>query len=291
MKNIKYFVLALLSLTLLNCSGEDDNGQVVYSGAPLLNFLNQGGEQQLYVISNTTSVETIVKVGTFSAVSGSHTVKIVPDLVNSTAVLGVDYVIHNDTDVLENGESNGEFKLEFFKDPALESGKKVIFRLESDLPQAIFNTQHVININLACPVEALVGKFESNTYWYGAHAEHIIEQPVTLDDEGVPLPSTQIIIKGFWFENTTPPPANSTISGADLVLGFDENFEIGNFTVNNTGRFVNGREVRARRTTGRVSRFNPCTRIVTLYVTYLIPRASGGFDNLDQVEVFTGVVE
>ncbi len=283
MKNIKYFAFALLSLSLLNCSSEDDNGQVVYGGAPLLNFLNQGGEQQLSVISNTNSVVTTVKIGTFAAVSGSHTVKIVPDLVNSTAVLGEDYVILNNTDILENGESVGEFKIEFFKDPAIESGKKVSFTLESDLPQAVFNTKHVINIKLSCPVEALEGDFRSNTYWYGGlEAIHTIEKAAA--------GASQITIKNFWSDNI------GTTRSPNFVLNFDEsNFVISGFSIQQTGRFVagattNAGQIRAIPTTGQVSRFNPCTRVVTLYVTYQIPKVGeSGYTSVPKIEVFNGI--
>lgn len=124
MKNIKYLLFGLLSFGLLNCSSEDDNGQVVFDGAPLLNFLNQGGEQQVFVVSNTVSIIQDINVGTLVPVTGSHTVKLIPDLVNSTAILDVDYKILNDTFVMEAGQTNGVFKIEFFKDPAIQAGKR-----------------------------------------------------------------------------------------------------------------------------------------------------------------------
>lgn len=297
MKKIKYLLFGLLSLALLNCSSEDDNGQVVFAGAPLLNFVNQGGEQQVFVISNTVSIIQDVKIGTLLPVTGSHTIKLIPDLINSTAVLGVDYKILNDTFIMEAGQTNGVFKVEFFKDPAVQSGKKIYFTLESDLPKAVFNSRHTVNVNLACPVEVLEGAFGSNTFWYGAYAEHTILQPARRDpvtDE--PLPSNQLIIKDFWFENMTPPPANSTIAPRDFVLNFDRNYVITGLANTNTGRFNAGGQIRVGLTQNRPSSFNACTRTITLNLTFVYPAipASGGNPAVplareDRTLVFEGI--
>jgi len=285
MKNIKYLVLVLLSLALLNCSGEDDNGQVVYDGAPYLNFLDQGAEELLYVISNTASIETTVKIGTLKSVSGSHTVKLVPDTVNSTAVLGVDYEIVNDTDVLQDGETTGEFTVRFFKDPAIELGKKAVFKLEcATLPQAVYYTQHVVNIRLSCPIDVLAGDFEYVGDWYN-------NVPKIFNIEQSAVGSSQITIKDFWEDNITPTEENPTPATQNLILPYNRsNFVISNFGLKRTGRFLNGREITAIPTPGAVSRVNPCTRIVTVYVRYRLPIAgSTGFTTEDKIETFNGI--
>jgi len=294
MKNIKYLLLGLLSLTLLNCNSEDDNGQVVYNGASLLSFLNQGGEQQVFVVSNTFSNIQSVKVGTLAPVNGSHTVKLVPDLDKSTAVLGTDYVILNDTDVIENGETNAEFRIEFFKEFAIQDGKKIFFTLESDLPIAVFNNRHTVNVNLSCPVQVLEGLFKSTTNLFpGGELQHTIEQPKDFDSEGNPLPSTQLLIKDFW-TNITVAPGTTGITPRDFILNYDQNYVINTFTNIDTGIFVPGAsgyggQIRATRNPTQISRFNACTRVITLYVRYLVPRVGGGFEQRDVMETFTGI--
>lgn len=285
MKNIKYFVLVLLSLTLLNCSGEDDNGQVVYNGAPALNFLNQGADQVLYVISNTASVETTIKFGTLKGVSGTHTVKLVPDTENSTAVLGVDYEIVSDTDVLQDGEATGEFVVKFFKDPAIEAGKKAVFKLESaSLPQAVYYAQHIVNIRLSCPVEVLAGNFDYVGAWYTTPKVFNIAQSAT--------GASQITIENFWEDNIgiQPSTANPSPGIPNFVLSFNRSNFVTTFGSTNTGRFLNGRPILALPDNRFVSRFNPCTRTVTVYVRYRLPNAVGtGYTDDFKTEIFNGI--
>lgn len=288
MKNIKYLALALFSLTLVNCTNEDDNGQVKYNGTSFINFLNQGTEQQVIVVSDTEYTDIDLKVGTLLPVSGNQTVKIIPIEIDGGAISPLDYEILNDTDVIEDGATEASFKLRFFKSGAVQAGKKVSFRLETALPLASFNTIHTINVRLTCPIEALVGTFRSNTYWYNqAEAFHTIEQPVTLDQDGNPIASTQIIIRNFFYENTTPPPANSTIAGSDLLLSYDKNtFEIiGNFSFP-TGRYDNGVQIRAVKNPLVPSFFDPCTRKVTVNISY---RRGPSTVIENATEVFTGV--
>lgn len=284
MKNIKYFILAILSFSLLNCSSEDDNGQVAYNGAPFLNFLNQGGEQNVNVVSNTNSNVVTVKVGTFAPVTGTHTVKIIPDLVNATAVLNVDYKILNETAVLENGSTVAEFKIEFFKDPAVETGKTVSFTLESDLQPAVFNTKHVINVRLTCPLEALEGLFEADSYLYG-RKQYTITRAIA--------GASQITIKDFWEDYIGEVSPTGAIK-SDFVIGFNEsNFVIPSLARQNTGRFRNGREIQVLLNTALVSRLNACTRRITLNLTYRIPveGSATAFTNEPVTETFIGIIE
>jgi len=280
MKKIKYLALAIFSLALVNCTN-DDNGQVKYNGTSFINFLNQGAEQQVAVVSNTASTEVEIKVGTLLPVSGSHNVKLIPIETEGGARLGVDYEIISDADILNDGETEALFTLKFLRAPAVEAGKKVSFKLETDLPQASFNTLHTINVRLTCPIEALVGNFNSTTYWNGVDKQFVIDQPVTTVD-GVPQVSTQISIKNFFPENTANP---------DFILSFNRTtFEIIGISQGNTGRVssVNGRAVNATLTTGRPSKFNPCTREMTLYITYRAGVGSSA-DIVNAVEVFTGI--
>lgn len=272
MKKLKYFALAILSFTLLNCSNEDDNGQVAYKGGAALNFLDQGAEEQLFVVSNTEYGESVVKFGSLNPVSGSHTVKLVPDVNNSSAILGEDYIIIDDTVELADGDVSGEFTVRFFKDKATEVGKTVVFKLESSLPAASFYTSHTINVNLSCPVEVLVGNFTSSTYWYGGpgvNTVHDIQQ----------IGTTQLIIKDFFRDN------NGTSRSSDFVLSYNKSTFVVTFPGIFTGRFNGSTQIVARPTAGKISNFDPCKRIVTLYVTYTgTPQGT-----VNAEEIFTGI--
>lgn len=280
MKNIKYFVLAILSLTLLNCSSEDDNGTVAYGGAPYLNFLNQGAEEQLSVISNTNSVITTVNVGTLAPVSGSHTVKIVPVLEGATAIRDVDYRILNETVILENGQTSGSFEIEFLKEHAVESGKRASFVLESDLPKAVFNTVHVINVKLSCPISVLEGEFSANSRLYGAKNYTIVRAE---ND------ASQITIRDFWQDNIGY--ANPQGTTQDFIISYnDSNYVIGDLPFQYTNTIVNGREVVVALDNTQVSRINPCTRTVTLHLIYRTRNAAGtAIELIPKTEVFTGI--
>ena len=281
MKNIKYLALALFSLVLVNCTN-DDNGQVKYNGTSFINFLNQGVEQQVAVVSNTSETETVIKVGTLLPVSGSHNVKIVPIEEADGARLGTDYFIENDTKVINDGETEVSFNLRFVREFAVEQGKKVSFKIETSLPQASFNSIHTINVRLTCPIEAFIGNFNSTTFWNGPNKEFVIDQPITLGPDGLPLESTQIVIKNFFPENTAEP---------DFILSYNKTtFEIIGINQSNTGRInpVNNRNTIAGLTPGQPSKFNPCTREMTLYITYRAGVGGSAISNT-AVEVFTGI--
>ncbi len=152
MKYYKFFkLLPFLALVFL-MSCEKDKGEVAFEGDALLNFSFTTSE--VLVLQETGSVDYELSYGTFRPVVGDHTVTLIPDVENSTAVLGVDYEIIDNTDVLASGKGYSSFTLRFFEEPATLAGKVVVFSLQSaTLSNADFNTTNTLTVKLTCPVE------------------------------------------------------------------------------------------------------------------------------------------
>lgn len=269
MKNFKkIFALLMLAVITVNCS-DDDKGMVSYDGESLMHFKETS--QQLYVFVDDISKEITVDYNVIKKSSQDNTVKLVPDVENSTAVLGVDYEMVQDTDVLESGEVTGQFKVRFLEAGATQEGKKVVFKLESStLSSAVFKTLHTVNVNLACYIDDFVGDFESNTYWNGL-GYNLIEL----------LPENKLAIRDFWLDNATAP---------DFILTVDPNTFVVTFQSQNTGYLYQGnanQPVYAIPAADKISTLNPCTREMTLHVEYWVPALNGTFG--PKVEVFIGI--
>lgn len=157
MKNYKFLKYTLIlafvsSLFLIGCD-DSDKGMVVYGGENRLTF-SKGTSTSVFVVEGTNETLTKVYYGPLKATAGSHSVKLVPNTAESTAVLGVDYVLVNDTDQLVDGEIEGSFVVRFLESGATLEGKTVVFNLESStLPVASFNSSYSVNVKLTCPVD------------------------------------------------------------------------------------------------------------------------------------------
>lgn len=268
MKTIKYLAIIMLSFTLVNCS-TDDKGEREY-GVASINFLNQGQAKNVFVLSDSGYTDTVLEFGSISAVSGTHTVRLVPDVANSTAVEGVDYTIVRGTDELSSGESTGNFTLRFLEGPATQEGKTVVFRIESEtLPNTTYNNVQIVNVSLTCPIDTFVGDFSSNTW--------ILEEMSVNEIVEGTEPNTLRIVD-FWPSVTAP----------DFVLTYNPTTFVVTVPEQGTGfAYSNGVEIKVRPAlSGAVSTFNPCTRVVTLNVNYFVPGV-GSYP--DQTEVFTGM--
>lgn len=268
MKTIKYLAIVMLSLTLVNCS-TDDKGEREY-GVSSINFLNQGQAKSVFVLSDSGYTDAVLEFGSVNKVSGNNTVRLVPDVANSTAVEGVDYTILKGTDELSSGEDTGSFTVRFLESPATQAGKTVVFRLESEtLPNATYNNVLVVNVSLTCPIETFLGDFSSNTW--------ILEEMSVNEIVAGSAPNSMRIVD-FWPSITSP----------DLVFTYDPTTYIVTVPEQGTGfNYSPTAEIKIRPAmSGLASSFNPCTRVLTLNVNYYVP----GVGNYpDQVEIFTGI--
>lgn len=264
MKNIFYLLLGCLFFFACKDSDAD-----IYEGDTMLNF-NKGISGNGFVLNSQTYSDYKISYGALKAVQSNHSVKLVFDASNSTAVQGTDFeILNNATDDLSAGETGGEFTVRIYKAPAVQSGKTAVFKLQSaSLMNAGFDQTYTLNMSLTCPVTSFVGNFtNTESFWNnpGTPVE-IVENPA------VP---NQLLIKDF------------LDVGKDLVLNYNPTTYTVTFADQNTGYFssANGGYIWLRPSASKASSFNPCTRQMTLNVYYYIPNV-GAYG--DQVEKFVG---
>lgn len=268
MKKIVYFVfLIILSITAVSCSDPEPD---IYVGDSLLNF-NKGTSTNAFVVSGTGYSDNLISYGTIKPVTGTHQVKLVLDQANSTAVQGVDFQILNSSDELVSGEVGGNFTIRILEAAATQVPKVAVFKLESgSLSKAIFDQTFTMNMSLTCPISGFVGDFtNTQSWWYSPGGVFTVEESTT---------ANQLLVKDFWD------------AGIDLVLNYNPDTFVVTIPQQNTGYFVstyNG-YIWARPSTdaSQVSSFNPCTRVITLYINYYIPNV-GSYGN--KIEAFTGL--
>jgi len=272
MKKLSLILLALLSIFWTACDDNSD-GTVDYSSTNGLNF-NKGVAKDVFVIEGTPYLDVELDYGVLIAATGSNTVKLVPTTTTTgtQAVNGVDYQIITDTDVLTDGEVGGKFKVRFFTDPSTQAGKVAAFKLESSsIPTAAFNNVFTFNVSLTCPVSTFVGAFSAATWWIGTSSHTISEGTAT----------NSLIIENFWSDSSTDP---------DFDITYDPQSYVVTFADQDTGYFhpTYGTNIRAKMSTDatKVSSFNPCTRILKVWVNYYIPGV-GTYG--DKEEIFTGI--
>lgn len=267
MKNIFYLLLGCLFF--FACKDPDAD---IYEGDTMLNF-NKGVNGNGFVLNSQTYSDYKISYGSLKAVQSNHSVKLVFDASNSTAVQGTDFeILNNATDDLSAGETGGEFTIRIYKAPAVQSGKTAVFKLQSaSLMNAGFDQTYTLNMSLTCPVSSFVGNFTNTATWWNSGpggAYEIVENPAV---------ANQLLVKDFWDV------------GIDLVLNYNPTTYVVSVPDQNTGYFVsqyNG-YIFAKPSTDatQISIFNPCTRQMTLYINYYIPSV-GSYGN--QTEKFVG---
>lgn len=161
MKNLKFLKIAstFILLVLAGC-GSDDKGELVYKGDSLLQFAKSTNE--VFIVEGSGTLDVEIPYGVLKNAVGSHTVNLVPDAVNSTAILGTDYTIVSGSDELTSGEANGKFTIKLLEGPATLAGKTAVFTVSSStLDSAVFNNSHALTIKLTCPVSetSFVGNY------------------------------------------------------------------------------------------------------------------------------------
>jgi|SRR5690606_14580446 len=269
MKNVFLFIWSLfLAVGLVSCSDTDSD---LYEGAPLLNF-NNGNASNVFVVSGSGSVDKTITYGTVRPAVGNHQVKLVFDAANSTAVIGQDFQIINDTDDLGDGETGGSFVIRLLEAGAVQSGKTAVFKLESaTISPAGFNNTYTLKVALTCPLTNFVGSFTNTATWWQAGPGNIYD----IVESTTP---NQLLVKGFWDD------------GSDFVLNYNPTTYVITIPEQYTGAlYAPGQPINARPSTSasEVSTFNPCTREVNLYVNYWVPALNAGFGN--KVEKFVGL--
>jgi len=227
----------------------------IYSGENMLNF-NKGVTGNGFVLNSQTFADYKISYGIIKAAQAPGQVKLVFDQANSTAVLNTDFqILNNGVDDISAGEVQGDFTIRINRATATQAGKTAVFKLQSsNFPNAVFDQTFTLTMSLTCPVNTFVGNFSnSESFWNtpGTPVE-IVENTAT---------QNQLLIKDY------------LDVGKDLVLTYNPTSYNVTFADQNTGAYssVNGGYIWMRPNTAIPSSFNPCTRIMTLYVIYYIP--------------------
>lgn len=267
-KIISAFFALFILIGLVSCTDSDDQ---LYDGAPLINFNNGTSTKSLLVVGEGDVTRTI-QYGTVRPVTGNHSVSLVVDTQNSTAVQGTDFEIVKGTDDLVSGETNGTFEVKFKESGAVVAGKKVVFTLASStLDKAAFDQTYTVEVGLTCPLSYFEGPFNLTESWWTS--------PNTIYDIEESTVPNQILVKGFWD------------NGSDMVLNFDPSTNVITIPEQWTGYNYQGnpaQPVNARPATGGlISTIDLCNRTVTLNINYWVPALSAGYGN--KVEKFVGL--
>lgn len=267
MKILKVLLGLFLVGAVASCNNNDDNGQVAYGGSNVVAFGNPIA-RDVFVFEGTGFTEIQVPFGFVKPTTENTTVTLTVDTENSVGVEGTDFTIVASTVTVESGETNGAFVVRLLEGGAVEAGKKVVFKISSDkVDTAVFNNAYTLNVSRSCTVESFLGQFSSNTWWAGPSTNEIAF--------GTAENSLEIV--DFWVDNATAP---------NFVMSYDPDTFVVTFQEQSTGFVAAQGLIFARPAEGKTSRFNPCTRVLTLEVNYWIPNV-GTYG--DKVEVFTGI--
>ncbi len=269
MKNLVYFIFSgILSLSILSCSEVEPD---VYAGDSYLNF-NKGTTINESVLIDTDYKDFNISFGTISAVNGNHQVKLIFDAAKSTAILGVDFNIINDTDELVTGDVGGAFPIRLVE-PAQGVVKTAVFRLQSaTLPYAMFDQELVLTWRLQCTIQSFLGGatsgfFDAKSGLFTGNFPGPVE--IILGSE----PNT-IVVKDY------------LEVGYDLKLKYDESGRI-TFDPQQTGYIhpTYGMISIKMSSDGAPSSYDACNREMTLKANYFVSAGTFG----DMTDTFVGL--
>lgn len=238
------------------------SNETIYDGESLLLFTAPQSSAKVLVLVGTGSSNYNIGFGVAKQVDADSDVTLVIDNANSTAKEGVDYTLASKTTTLKAGTSTGSFPIKLLEGGAIQSGKTIAFKLTSTtLKNAVFNQNFTINVSLTCPVSSFVGKFtNTSNYIYAAGGVYNVVQ------SGV---ANQIIVKDFFDV------------GLDLTLNYDPTTYIISVPSGQSTGYVHPKygliQVTQSSDASQVSSFNPCTRVMDLYLKYYV--SAGSFGN------------
>lgn len=151
-KLLNIFTIISLLFVFNSCNDEE---QMYFEGDSLLHFdkASQTGPDGDYMVT----------YGVTKAVDSDHNVSLVFNSTKSTAVLGTDFTIVENTDVLKGGTSRGDFKINITKAGANAKKRAVFTITSSTLTNATFNQE--VTVNFACS-SLLSGTYQYSTVNY-----------------------------------------------------------------------------------------------------------------------------
>lgn len=164
-KLLSIFMMASLLSVFNSCKDEEE---IYFEGESLLHFdkAEQTGPEGDYLIT----------YGTTKAVDSDHSVNLVFNQAKSNAVLGTDFTIVENSDVLKAGTSRGDFKIKITKAAALAKKSAVFTMTSNSVKYASFNQE--VKVNFACS-SALAGTYQYSTVNAFAPGLALVSGPVT----------------------------------------------------------------------------------------------------------------
>lgn len=175
MKNkfLKFFIALFAVATVASCAEHDEYAKFEES---LVHFANE--EETASYFAATSSGSHEILYGSTNAVASSHTVNLVYDAAQSTAVPGTDFTIVKGTDELTSGEATGSFVIEITAAAGI-AGKHAVFNLESPtLAAAGFKNEIKVLFSAVCPSN-LQGAYTYSTTNYQVPGGSLQTTPLT----------------------------------------------------------------------------------------------------------------
>lgn len=188
MKNIiRNTIIACFSVFLL--SSCDKTEEVIYEGPALLQFSGESGKKTVEL--GQVTAEALIPFGTHTPVSVASEVKLIFDAAKSTAVPGVDFTLVNGgVEVLNAGQSYGNFKVNILESGATPVPKIAVFHLSSEALQfapasGAFAQEFTLTMSLRCSVNYFLGSggfnYDGDQYDPGQYLiEKVPNKPNTL---------------------------------------------------------------------------------------------------------------
>lgn len=165
----KIFNIFFTFVTLLTVAYSCEEAEQPYNeGAALLHFDN--AEQ------TAPDGDYMVTYGVTTPVDGDHNVTLVFNQTKSSAILGTDFTIVENTDVLKGGTVKGDFKINVTKAAALAKKIAVFTVNSSSIPNALFNQELTVRFSCA---STLAGTYQYSTVNAFAPGLPIVPGPTT----------------------------------------------------------------------------------------------------------------
>jgi hypothetical protein len=249
MKNIYITLSLILAIFIVGC--EED--RAIYDGAPILNFANATGDYFVAQENNTYILPVWLTKASNKDVTVSLEVK-----ESSTATLGEDFVITNQTITIPAGQLKGEFEISTKFDDASVDGKTAVFSINSSNAEvANFRTDFSLAIKKSCPLDDFPGTFNFNSSIFGA------EFPVEIVDGPSANTFTLIDVYG---------------AGQDVTFTVNDDFTV---SVPSQDAWISGTYGQAQVTGKPGSKVDPCSGTLTL--VWELTVSAGSFGTFTEV--------
>ncbi|NIF05464.1 hypothetical protein F3J23_08425 [Chryseobacterium sp. Tr-659] len=268
MKRILYLFSILFATSIIGtaCSPSEEMN---YHGDAFVHFITNS--DQAFVFKDQDYNDYDLDFGTVQNVDGDPNAELVFNPTNSTAVKGVDFeILNGGKGIIQNGTARGVFKVRIFRASALETGKIANFTIKSSTLQNNLDYQAFqLKMSLTCSMSVFLGSGNFEYEGWLQNPDNFVIQE---------LPGNKLVIKNFFMNSTTQK---------DMILTYNPKTFVVSMPSTNTGEYIAQYKgyIWGQTSTAQKSSFNPCTRELTLFITYSIPGV-GSYG--DQEEYFVG---